>query len=791
MKKILFLIVVFLSSHIVLSAEVMPTKLDISQALGDLPAVTPASTPDTITRAIQDRFDYLAAKNVRGRVFIPAGDWTIDKPIFMFGDSKELVGAGVGKTILRAATGKRAMPMVNICVRSYQTERPFQTANRPLITGVYDDSVTIARYGLRSYTEFPSNNFPQQNHINIPTPAQIPAWQSEKVYQLNDIVLLHPLNSQRGIDAVCIKAHTSTKENQPYNGADWQSYWVLRLPFNMQFTGDPFAAGAYNPETKRATNWAGMTTFTMDFAFAINADPAIYKGQWRPLVGAFTNNASRPDGRAWMLALRNDGRLEFGITLSDGSAKSWAVAECKQSGAYRITVQIDFTGRSIQAWAQIPTATGFTRTVNDTTLPANATFFAQEYGFGGICMGESGNPPCDNGNVEPPTDITVLGYHLSANKRYAENPELLTRDGKKTTDNQRYFTNDVGTMAFLPLTDNWSARDIPTYGSLITVQHGDAAGDAAQQGYGYLNIPTSTCGIVSHRISDLSIVPGPTWGVGVVTWNLLDSKFWNLQLQGGYYAIGSLFKGAQYTLDIRDSTLSGSEAAINGDSNILYLKNVTIEPVGRCGILLSGSNCVLDGVVFADPATFSSEYYLRHIFTTIYGGMNSYDNVRALAKVGTKFPSKAAFSMQNIWFFRTSMIMNDCQVANMGPKAVFLSLEGRESEGHGFVSLTDCKYSGSPISAFIQSNSPWWSGSVFGNPVKMPVAKLFDQQSSAMRAWKEATLYRNTVCVEKAGKTYQCIAEHTSNLDNAPGTPEAEKYWLPISSVISFSANKP
>lgn len=790
MKKIIVLIGIILTTYITLYAEVMPAMLDITQALGDIPAVTPASTPDAVSRAIQSRFDYLAAKNVRGRVFLPAGDWIIDKPIFMFGDGKELVGAGEEKTTLRAATGKGAMPMVNVCVRSYQNDRPFQSANRPPITGIYDNSVTIPRYGLRSYTEFPAANFPQESHINIKAPEKIPDWQAGTEYKLHAIVLLHPLNSQRGIDAVCIKEHTADKNNQPYSGADWQQYWVLRLPFNVQFTGDPLAAGAYNKVTKRATNWAGMSTFTLDFAFTMNADPAIYKGQWRPIVGAFTNNANRPEGRAWMLALR-DGRLEFSITMASGNAKSWVVADCKQSGVYRLSAQLDFAASSMQAWAQIPNATSFTRTVYDTTLLANSTFLALEYGFGGICMGESGNPPCDNGNQEPPTDITVIGYHLSATPRYADNAELLTPAGEKLTDNQRYFTNDAGTMAFLPLTDNWDTADIDKYGALVTVQHGDASGDAQQQGYGYLNVPSSTCGIVTHRISDMKIVPGPTWGVGIVTWNLIDSKFWNLQVQGGYYAIGSLFKGAQYTLDIRDSTLSGSEAAINGDSNILYLKNVKIQPVGRCGILLSGSNCVLDGVTFADPTTFSSEYYFRHIFTTIYGGMNSFNHVRAMATAGTIFPSKAAFSQQNIWHLRTSMIMNDCQVANMDPEAVFLNLEGKESEGNGFISLTDCQYTGSQIAAFIQCNSPWWSGAVFGQNAKMPVKKMFDQQPLVMRPWKDATLYRKTTCVAVAGKIYQCIVEHTAKADNAPGTQGAEKYWLRIASVISFSADRP
>jgi len=777
-----------LSARGILAANLSPSTLDITRPCETLPVATAQSTPTETRTVIQSRLDYLDARNMRGRVYLPSGEWQIDKPLFMIGENKELTGAGIGKTILRAADGYRGMPMVNMNVRSYQPERPFHSANRPALTGVLDASIPGIRYGVRTYTEYPCTRFPRESHINVPAPKNIPGWADGAQYKLNDMVLLHPLNSQRGIDAVCVQAHAASKDNQPYAGAHWMEYWVLRQPFNIQFVGDPLAAGPYELTTKRATNWAGMSKFTLDFAFSMNADPTIYRDQWRPLCGVLTHDAWQWQNRTWMVALRGDGALEFDLTTAAGIPKTYILTPCKYSGLYRLSVQVDFTSHTVQAWVRPPDAQEFTRTVNDASLPAGTSFKQSEYGFCCLAAGDSGNLPCDNGNCEPPTDITVSGLHTANVLRYADLPTLRRRTGDGAADDAyRYFTNDHGTLAFLPLTDCPADTEMTTVGRLITVQHGDAAGDAQQKGFGYLNVPACTCGIGGQRVSEMTIVPGPTWGVGIVTWNLIDSKIWNLDLRGGYYAIGDLFMGAQYTYDIRDCLLSGSEAAYNGMSNIAYLRNVTINPVGRCGLLLSGSNCVLDNVRFIDPQTHRSEYYVRHIFSTIYGGMNSYAHVTALASPGCAFPSKAAFSMQNIWVYRTSMILHDCHIANMGPDAAFLNLDFYNSEGRGTISLDQCTYAGTPIASFIRTDSPWWSGPISDWNPKTPVKKPVDQLPPPFSGWEAKRNYTPGSLLTVAGQAYKCTVAHVALPVNRPGTPEGAKVWLPVASLFTFS----
>jgi len=791
MRNIACIILVILLLPLIATAqapEVRSNIYDITQPLGKLPGVTPQSSPEEITWAIQRRLDLLYTGKRTGRVFLPAGEWKITRPLFMQQDYAELVGAGKGKTILRPAAGYLGMPLVNTSVHSYEPERPFQACNREPLAGVLDASVTGTRYGVRSYTEYPPAQFPQVSHLAVKAPAQVPAWKEGTAYNVNDVVLLQLPNAGRGVDAVCTQAHTAAKANQPLTGTDWKGYWVLRLPYNMQFFADPLAAGPYDATLNRAANWAGVERFTLDFAFVHNTEAANY-ADGRPLLVAGSVYYYQPQGRSWAIDLTPDGRLTLHLTLGDGTPRSLLLAaNCKAAGLYRLAVQVDFSRRLAQAWVRKPGEAEFTRTLNDTAaLPAGARFHANEYGYLQICSGESGCPTSGNYRNEPPTDITVAGLHLANTLRYADAPTLQARAGKATNDQFRYFTNDDGTIAFLPLTDHpQSDEEVRLYGRLISVQHGEAAGDAAQQGYGYLHTPCEISGIGRQRVTDMTIVPGPVWGVGIVNWNTLDPKYWNLDIRGGYYAIGDLFLGAQYTIDVRDCELSGSEAAYNGMSNIVYFHNVTINPVGRCGILLSGSNCVIDGVQFGDPQTRHSEYYFRHIFTTIYGGMNALAHITAPAPAGCKYPSKAAFSMTPIWNWNTSMILDDCAVANMGPDAAFLELPTSPSRGHFITNCTACRYTGTPIAAFIRAESPWWNGQVTGLDPKIPAKKLLDYQPCAFPTWKAGATYQPGQTVQVNTQLYECTTMNKADEKNAPATADGGKNWRLVVPRIVF-----
>ncbi len=401
-----------------------------------------------------------------------------------------------------------------------------------------------------------------------------------------------------------------------------------------------------------------------------------------------------------------------------------------------------------------------------------------EYSYFTVPYGDEG--PCNVNRRYPPLDITLCGLHTSAGLRYADADDLLGRDGKQPIDDAlRYFTNDAQTMAFLPLEDDPPVEGSHTQAMLVTVQHGAAAGDAKQKGYGYFRSPAAICGVGHPRVSDMTIRPGPTWGVGIVNWNTLSATYRNLDLRGGYWAIGDLYLGAQYPFDVRDCLLSGSDAAWCGMSNILYFQNVTIRPVGRCGILLSGSNCMLEGMTFADPQTFRSEYYFRHMGTVQYGGMNLLVDITAEAPPGSRcqYPSIAAFSQESIAGTRTSFTLRRCHVSNLSRDAVLLDLPAYPRNAPMILLVEDVVCRGGPAAAMVRTASPWWNGEVRGYDARA-FAKLLDYRPQfEARALTLGTSYRKGDVVIVVGEVYLCLRDHTLREDLRPGTDTGKACW--------------
>jgi hypothetical protein len=772
------------------------TTLDISQATRQLDAVTPESSPSQIAAAIQTRLDFLHSHRLPGRVVLPLGHWRIDRPIFMNGDNKELVGAGKDQTILEAADGFHGMPLLNAGARTSFDERPLQTCNRVWLTDpnqrVLDESVRGERYGLRTYAEFPAGKSPSTSHLAL-TARNAKNWTLGTAYKTNDVALVPAPASARPVEAVCLQDHTASAGDQPFRGKDWKSRWVTKIPFHVQFFADPLTAGAYDPATHRASNWIGMDQFTLDFAFTLNAEPKVFDGP-RMLCGEVMSDTSRPTGYVWMLMSHPDGQLTFQMVLADGTTSSIILAKnCHTAGTYRLALQLDFRSRTVQAWIRRPGEADLQRTCNDTTaIPVNGKFQELEYGFFMITGGDSGNVAGSNGTLSPPIDITVCGLHMSAALRYDSAVNLVDLATRKPVDdNFRYFTNDGGTLAFLPLTDHPDEIALPTTGLLVTVQHGPAASDAGQKGYGYFKVPAQVYGIGRPRISDLTLRVGPTWGVGIVNWHTLDAQLTELDIRGGFYAIGDLFYGAQYTFNVRNCRLSGSEAAFNGSSNIVYMKDVTIDPVGRYGILVSGSNMTLDGVRFGDPQIHRSQYYFRHLSSVLYGGMNLLSDVQADAPAGSQYPSRAAFSQQNIWIFRTSVVLRDCSVSNLGSEATFLDLPYGVGPCSARLLMENCRYHGNPIASWVRSDSPWWSGQFVGYDRQAPVRKLLEYRPAPGPEWKPGTKYGAHSLVTYRHEGWLSTQEHLADKANSPGAELGRQFWEPAIPRIFFQPANP
>jgi hypothetical protein len=761
---------------------VLYTTLDITKPLEGLPVAIPTSSPEEVSAAIQSRLDHLFLRNMAGRVAIPEGRWPISRPLFMNGDNKELVGAGVGRTVLEAADGFRGMPMVNTSTRTHFPERPLQACNRPLLTDpkarVLDESVQGERFGLRTYAEFPATSFPATTHIALGGKG-LKAWAKDIEYKADDVVTVNspPMGDQAQV--VCVQAHRSAPETEPLRGKEWQRFWIIKIPFGLQFFADPFAAGAYDTAARRAGNWATMREFTLDFAFVLNSDPKLF-GDGRELCAV---------ERCWALTMASDGRLTLRLAQEGNRWLHFTVATaCTQTGTYRLALQVDFARQAVRAWVRKPGEDRFTRTLEDTkTLPPDGRFRKTEYSFFTIPASEGG-PSAANRHY-PPVDITVAGLHMAAGLRYADGADLAARDtGKPTDDAFRYFASDAATMAFLPLAENPPVEGSHTQALLVTVQHGPASGDAGQKGYGYFRSPAQIHGVGRPRVSDMTLRPGPTWGVGIVNWNTLDAVLRDLDIRGGFYAVGDLFLGAQYTFDVRDCVFSGSEAGWCGMSNIVYFRNVTFGPVGRYGVLLSGSNSMMDGVRFVDPETHRSEYYYRHIGTVMYGGMNLLTNISAEGPRDSRYPSIAAFSQSFIPQSRTSFTLRACRIANLPPEAVFLELPACSRPTPGVLLMEDFACEGKPIAALVRTESPWWNGEVRGFDARSFAKWLDYRPAPETPTFRAAANYRKGDAVLVDGQAYRCLQDHAAKDDLRPGAEAAKAYWQAAVPRIVFVA---
>jgi hypothetical protein len=530
-----------------------------------------------------------------------------------------------------------------------------------------------------------------------------------------------------------------------------------------------------------------MGRFTLDFAFVQNVEAKAYS-EARMLCGVVESDPDRPECRVWKLTLNSSGDLTFDLTLADGKSKSFVVGRhCQDMGTYRLAVQVDFATRSVQAWLAKPGTAEPTRTCDDrATLPERSGFRQVECGYF-IIAGGDGGPAASNGRMIPPTDITVCGLHTSAALRYADSEKLLRRDDASITDDHfRYFTNDDGTVALLPLTDSPDDSPSETSKLLVTIQHGNGAGDARQKGYGLFKVPQQVYGIGRPRISDITLKPGPVWGVGILNWHTLDMQLTHVDIRGGFYAVGDLSHGAQYTLNVRDCMLSGSEAAFNGSSNIIYMKDVTIDPVGRYGMLLAGSSTVMEHVTFGDPRVHRSEYYFRDTGAVCYGGMNLLNDVHADAPAGSVYPSKAAFSMETIAYSRASLVMRDCSVANMGPKAAFVELPFVAFRSPGTLLLERCAYRGNPISAWVRTDSAWWAGQVREFDPVAPVAKYFVSNAPPFPVWGPGKKYHRNEHVLFSERGWEALDDHSADAASPPGSDAGGAHWRRAISTVVF-----
>jgi len=213
----------------------------------------------------------------------------------------------------------------------------------------------------------------------------------------------------------------------------------------------------------------------------------------------------------------------------------------------------------------------------------------------------------------------------------------------------------------------------------------------------------------------MTIQPGPVWGGGVVVGCTCGLRLENLQIEGGYDAIGCMALYSFYTTLLRDVSLKGTHAAYSSFQEMLNGENVTITP-GRYGIVVMGSQMTIDHLTFKDPGLYKTEYYYRYLRCDYARGAY-FTNVRDTGN-STRYPSIAAFSSQPPPFsnYSKGTITQDIRLCDvvlnqLGPNAVFVQLEGNNAAlgVRGKVELQDCRYAGAtPIASVISNPGAWW-----------------------------------------------------------------------------------
>jgi hypothetical protein len=730
--------------------------LDVTQPFHDFPIARPgAENAAETTRAIQLRLDYLSGlKPTGGRVLLPRGDWYLTAPLVLDQSNVELVGAGQEATTLQAAPGRSAMPLIHVAMTRYFPNLPHQAANWLPLDRILDDSIPKGRYGIRTYAEFPAGG----NHVEARVKRP---WAEGATFSPGEAVRIS--HGPATYICVCTAAHTATKQNCPAEGPAWERYWIIKVPATVFFSMNPFSDGAFDPATGRASNWAGMSAYTLDMAYVNNSpNPA------KAVAGVCWGEGG--EHKAWALYQSDVGTLRLAYNLAGPDGKPLGFQDeinprgClpTELGLFRIILQFDFAAGKLQVWVRWPKSTAWVRTV-DRSFPAGSRFFPTKKSSFFFAGHPNGSPYANRSEYEVPSDYTLCGLHMANSLRYADGEDCRVREtGRLPTDRFAYFDNDPGTMAYLPLTDH--GEDLKNTGYLVTQVLGDAAGERGTIGYGILWPGAIIWGRQHLRVSDMTILAGKTWGAGIVNWQGLDNKFWNLTVRGGFYAIGDLPYGCSYTTDIRDCILSGSQAAFYGDYSAVSMKRVTIAPCGRYGIFLCGTNADLDGVEFRDPTTRQTEYYIVHDGQT-YAGNYLFTRLLGENNRQSMFPSGGAIAFTHI--YPSVIEMRDCRFSNMGLDAAWLTMSYSRPPSPKMLWLTGCRYTGTPIAALLRTDDPDVQGVIEDCPAAPPYRDWV--QWSAPR-WKPSMQYQPQDRVQDGNKMY---VARKPNINRRPG-PEGD-----------------
>ena len=672
---------------------------------------------------------------MNGTISVPAGTWPIDKTLYLnqlnpsIGQTLvvNLSGAGQSQTIIEAAPGYEAIPLV---MAGEYLQEPAQNGaivdinalHHPRVSGIgiYDAGVTGARYGLRTKSTATGT----LNNRGF--------WAAGNTYAVNDEV------SDGTNTYVCTTAHTATDSSpevdKPYYGINWRNFWrQTNACASGYFVDSPLTIGPLDTANPGQPSYLqNSDQFTLDVCVE-NNESVNMEGQ--VCIDTSGDLGSSWKGTIWSL-LSDGNYLYFTINVPSGIPNEGDTGTVIQAnlgnapgpGVHRITVQADFRDpqRQLAAWVD-GKQVGIT--VNGVTAasyqyPEGTRLENYQTGAFQLGTNERGVP----GIVDQ--DWTYCGLCLSNAVRYQVGnigDAQAYIGGGAPTDTQRYFTNDANTIAYLPLDDAPPADTdyLNSAWKLVKVQHGYAstpAGDTPHYGYGWWLQPESFYqpGPVVHDLTLLN--SDQTYGAPFNMYLDYGADIQNVTLDGGFNNLDHWLEGSNnYVMRLRNVTLqNAANSGIYSTGQTQFLGNgITVLNGGRYPLYLR-----MCGADFSN-LTLSAGPYTQYLMYAPSDQCQSFvfNNVTVLADTADNTPAQGVFNIGLAMYGMcgpNSFYLNGCTAYHLPAGITFLALPNSTTdweypEGHLTVEHVDFSVdNGGTLASFISCTAPVWRGRIYG-----------------------------------------------------------------------------
>ena len=324
----------------------------------------------------------------------------------------------------------------------------------------------------------------------------------------------------------------------------------------------------------------------------------------------------------WVITTGADGGIKFTFRTADqtgpGAPRRDLSFPLSGVGPFRISLQIDMDLGQAQAYVN-----GIQVAVSNSTWPAGLSLIADDWRpffLGYSADGERG------GGFH--TDITFYGFLIAKGLRYKNNgagqpqrcvDSTLVIGGQVPNDAFRYYgLSRYDTISGDSLVRFSTIESPSSLDRMVTFNEGPGLSERMYSGY-LINEGAWLSGL--GGMSSISLKGLTIGGKGhaqlIVVGGVLAAQIRDVRSFDGWHGIGSVNLGANYTVDVRDCLLSGTDAAYYGYWQVLNAQNLFFESYGNTIMRMVGSNLSLRDY-FAGASGTADTFFRFH--ASSYGG---------------------------------------------------------------------------------------------------------------------------------------------------------------------------